>query len=72
MNGYANAETFFAASNILNIENLYISARRMINSFQLRNLFVSAIENGIIVDADEIDIEAIEFQEILDAVIDDE
>lgn len=68
MNGYANAETFFAATHILNIENLLISARRMTNAFQLRNMFADAAEAGII-HADHIDIENIEFDEILDAVL---
>lgn len=70
MNGYANAETYFAATHIQNIESLYFAARRMINSFQLRNLFVDAVEAGMIA-ANHIDIENIEFDEILDTVLDD-
>lgn len=70
MNGYANADTFFAATHILNIESLYVAARRMTNSFQLRNLFVDAVEIGMIA-ANHIDIENIEFDEILDIALED-
>lgn len=70
MNGYANAETHFAAVNILNIESLYISARRMTNSFALRNMFVDAVEAGIVAGM-HIEIENVDFDEILDAVLGD-
>lgn len=70
MNGYANAETYFAATHILNIESLYISARRMTNSFALRNMFVDAVEAGIIA-GEHIDVENVEFDEILDSVLGD-
>ena len=36
MNGYANADTYFAAAAIHNIESLYIAARRLTNGFALR------------------------------------
>lgn len=70
MNGYANADTFFAATHIQNIESLYVAARRMSNSFSLRNLFIDAIDAGMIA-GDHLDIENIEFDEILDTVLDD-
>jgi hypothetical protein len=70
MNGYANADTYLAATKILNIETLFLPARRMTNIFSLRNLFVDAMESGIVADRN-IDIENVDFEEILDAVLDD-
>lgn len=70
MNGYANAETFFAATHIQNMENLYVAARRMTNAFSLRNLFIDAVDAGMIA-ADHLEIENINFDEILDTVLDD-
>lgn len=67
MNGYANADTYLASVNILNIESLYLAASRVANAFALRNLFVDAVDAGIVVD--ELNIENIEFDEILDAVL---
>lgn len=69
MNGYANADTYFAACNILNIESLYLAAQRITNVFALRNLVVDAQECGMM--GRDIDIENIEFDEILDAVLGD-
>lgn len=69
MNGYANADTYFAAVSVMNIEALYNAACRMTNVFQLRNLFIDAIESGLVVD--KLDIENIEFDEILDTVLGD-
>lgn len=69
MNGYANADTYFAAIAIQNIESLYIAARRMFNGFQLRNLFTDAVMTGMI--EEEIEIENVDFDEILDTVLED-
>lgn len=69
MNGYANADTYFAAANILNTESLYLSAQRITNVFALRNLVVDAQELGLM--GRDIEIENIEFDEILDAVLGD-
>ena len=66
MNGYANADTYFAAVAVQNIESLYIAARRLTNRFALRNLVVNAIEAGMIANVE--DIEEIDFDEILDTV----
>lgn len=70
MNGYANADTYFAATNILNIESLFLAASRLSNTFALRNLFADAVESGMIANRN-LDIENINFDEILDAVLDD-
>lgn len=69
MNGYANADTYFAASNILNTESLYLSAKRITNIFALRNLVINAQECGLM--GGDIEVENIEFDEILDVVLDD-
>lgn len=69
MNGYANADTFFAANAFLNIENLFVSAKRVTNAWALRNIFADAQMAGIV--GDDIEIENIEFDEILDAVLED-
>ena len=66
MNGYANADTYFAAAAIQNIESLYIAAKRLTNSFSLKNLILDAIDAGMIFD---IDINEVELDEVLDSVI---
>lgn len=67
MNGYANADTFFAANFVLNTESVLISAKRFINAFQIRNLLNDAQLSGMM--GDDIDIENVECEEILDAVL---
>lgn len=69
MNNYANADTYNAALGVLNIESLYIAARRMTNGFSLRNLIADAIEAGF-PQFSNVDIENVEFDEILDSVLD--
>lgn len=68
MNGYANADTNAAAINVLNIETLYLAAKRLTSPFSLRNLYADAIAAGMV---DELDIENVEFDEILDSVLED-
>jgi hypothetical protein len=67
MYGYANADTYYAAVAIQNIESLYIAARRLTNGFALRNLIVDAMGAGMI--GSDIDIEEIDCDEILDSVL---
>lgn len=66
MNGYANFETNAVAFNVLNIESLYLAARRLMNGFSLRNLYADAIAAGMVED---IDLENVEFDQILDSVL---
>jgi hypothetical protein len=69
MNGYANADTYNAVLEISNNENLYISARRVNNCFAMRNILSNAIEAGMIYS--NIEIENVDFDEVLDAVLED-
>lgn len=69
MNGFVNADTYNAAVEIQNIQSLYIAARRMNNGFQLRNLYADAQMAGMA--RNDIEIEEVDFDEILDSVLDD-
>lgn len=69
MNGFENADTYFIAAALQNVESLYNAARRISDPFRMRNLVVDAQMAGMI--GDDLDVNKANFDEIIDVVFEE-